>query len=138
MQKQNQNLIVCLVDDDSIYRFTAERTIAATQVQGRIISFPDGKAALAFLANEADNNQLPDIIFLDINMPEIDGWQFLDQFKQLKSQLDKSIVIYMVSSSIDELDIKRSQTYEEVSGYLVKPVHKERFEEILSRFYPSN
>lgn len=62
----------------------------------------------------------------------MDGWQFLDAFKAIKNQLSKSITIYMVSSSVDEYDLRRSSQYQEVANYLIKPVVKERFTELLA------
>jgi response regulator of citrate/malate metabolism len=135
MHHPHNKLIVCLIDDDRIYQFTAQKTIEATQLVSKVISFQHGKEAMHFLtANNANTESLPDIIFLDINMPEMDGWGFLDAFKGIKGQLSKSIVIYMVSSSVDEYDLRRSSEYEEVKNYLIKPVIKERFAEVLASF----
>ena len=88
----------------------------------------DGREALAYLQHTRD---LPDYIFLDINMPFIDGWMFLDDYEHIKSKLAKPISIYMVSSSIDPRDMSRARNNGNVKDYVVKPVTREKFIELL-------
>jgi len=78
-----------------------------------------------------DAGKLPDHLFLDINMPFIDGWMFLEDFVQLKSKLAKEIKIYMVSSSIDQRDMNRAKEYQDVREFVVKPVSMETFSRLL-------
>jgi two-component system, chemotaxis family, chemotaxis protein CheY len=126
--------IIALVDDDKIFQLTASKTIISTELTDRILQFENGEEALAFLnQNKNDSTSLPDYIFLDINMPFVDGWMFLDDYVQLKSKLAKPMTIYMVSSSIDPRDINRAKTHAEVSDYVVKPVTRERFIELLKK-----
>ncbi len=122
--------VIAVVDDDSVYQFTASRTLQATHLANQILQFPNGKEALAFLRN-GDGRQLPDIIFLDINMPITDGWAFLEEFHELKAKLNKEIKIYMVSSSIDPRDRNRAKTYPEVADYMEKPISMSKFSEVL-------
>jgi CheY-like chemotaxis protein len=76
-----------------------------------------------FLVNNVANNEnLPDIIFLDINMPVMDGWHFLEEYIKLKPRIGKVITIYMISTSVDPEDIERAKKIREVSDYIVKPV----------------
>nr|WP_321222116.1 response regulator [uncultured Psychroserpens sp.] len=72
---------------------------------------------------------LPDIILLDINMPIMDGWQFLDEFVKIESH--KLITIYIVSSSIDPQDIKRAKKYQNISNYIVKPITIKKLKTIM-------
>jgi two-component system, chemotaxis family, chemotaxis protein CheY len=126
--------IIALVDDDKIFQLTASKTIISTELTDKILQFENGEEALAFLhENKNDSSSLPDYIFLDINMPFVDGWMFLDDYVQLKSKLAKPMTIYMVSSSIDPRDINRAKTHSEVSDYVVKPVTRERFIELLKK-----
>ncbi len=126
--------IVALVDDDKIFQLTASRTIIATQVTDRILQFENGEDALEFLKNNLDNKSgLPDYIFLDINMPFVDGWMFLEDYARLKSKLAKPMTIYMVSSSIDPRDMNRAKSHSEVSDYVIKPVTREKFIELLGK-----
>lgn len=124
--------VIAVVDDDSVYQFTASRTLQATHLANQILQFTNGKEALAFLKNgSADGRSLPDIIFLDINMPITDGWAFLEEFHQLKAKLEKEIKIYMVSSSIDPRDRNRARNYPEVTDYMEKPISMSKFSEVL-------
>jgi two-component system, chemotaxis family, chemotaxis protein CheY len=130
----NKPPIIALVDDDKVFQMTASRTIKAANLTDRILQFENGEEALDFLKmNAADSDSLPDVIFLDINMPFVDGWMFLDDYAELKENLKKQIRIYMVSSSIDPRDIDRARRNINVKEYVIKPVSREKFEELLSR-----
>lgn len=125
-------LNIFLVDDDLIYQFTAKKTLESMGLQGTISSFTDGQKAISFLSEHAnDLNALPDVIFLDINMPVMDGWEFIEAFQRLN--VPKKIDIYMVSSSVDEQDLQRSRQYATILDYIVKPVGRTCFEELLKR-----
>ena len=123
---------VLIVDDDRVYRFAAVKIIAATELAGSIIECNDGQEAVNFIKmNMDDSSNLPDIIFLDINMPVMNGWDFLKVFSALAPQLSKTIHIYVVTSSIDKSDIERSKEFSVVTDYIVKPVTKETFSRLL-------
>jgi CheY-like chemotaxis protein len=125
---------IAIIDDDKIFQLTASKTIISTQVTDKILQFENGEDALKFIkSNLSDPGLLPDYIFLDINMPFIDGWMFLEDFGAIKSQVTKSITIYMVSSSIDPRDIARAKSNLFVSDYVIKPVTREKFIELLKR-----
>jgi len=126
--------IIALVDDDQIFRLTASKTISASHLTEKILQFENGEDALIFLRENATNAEhLPDYIFLDINMPYVDGWMFLDDYRDLKSELKKKIIIYMISSSIDPRDVSRAKGNENVKDYIVKPVSREKFIELLQQ-----
>jgi len=89
---------------------------------------------LNFLKSNQENaDSLPDYIFLDINMPLVDGWMFLEDYASLKSKLSKTILIYMISSSIDPRDMTRAKQNPEIKQYVIKPVTREKFIELLSK-----
>ena len=126
--------IIALVDDDKVFQLTTLRTIQAAKLTDKILQFENGEEALSFLkvhAMETDN--LPDFIFLDINMPFVDGWMFLEDFATLKTGLKKDISIYMVSSSIDPRDVKRAKGDKNVQEYIIKPVSREKLIEVLKK-----
>lgn len=130
MHQPKPNILI--VDDDLVYRFAATKTIAATGLAEKIVECNDGLEALNYLKeNIHQPENLPDVIFLDINMPTMDGWEFLTSFDSITSQFPKPIQIYMVTSSIDKNDIQRSKQFATVSDYLVKPIFKETFGKIL-------
>lgn len=124
--------VVALVDDDKIFRLTASKTIATTSLTGKILQFENGDDALTFLKQHAgDISELPDYIFLDINMPYVDGWMFLEDFSRIKASIHKHITIYVISSSIDPRDVTRAKENKDVRDYVLKPVSKEKFIELL-------
>ena len=126
--------IIALVDDDKVFQLTASRTIKAANLTDKILQFENGEEALDFLKiHAAESDSLPDYIFLDINMPFVDGWMFLDDYATLKLNLKKKIEIYMVSSSIDPRDIDRARRNADVREYVIKPVSREKFVELLSK-----
>ncbi|RAW01373.1 response regulator [Pseudochryseolinea flava] len=130
----NKQPIIALVDDDKVFQLTASRTIKAANLTDKILQFENGEEALQFLkVNAAESENLPDVIFLDINMPFVDGWMFLDDYAELKEKLTKQIRIYMVSSSIDPRDIDRAKRNVHVREYVIKPVSREKFAELLNR-----
>lgn len=125
--------IICIVDDDKVYQFTATRAIKSVAAVKRILVFNDGEEANIFLKDNMKNREiLPDIIFLDINMPYMDGWQFMEEFVKLKPSLSKVITIYMVSSSVQPSDVERAKKISDISDYIVKPINKETFQELLN------
>lgn len=125
--------IVCLIDDDNIYQYTARVILEATGLTRQIQSFYNAQDALAFFNNpdNFDADTLPDVIFLDINMPVMDGWDFLEEFGKFHHRLPKNIHIYMVSSSVNSSDMQRSRGYSTVSDYLVKPVNRAQYQEVM-------
>lgn len=124
---------ICLIDDDNIYQFTARTILESTGLTKEIRSFYNGCEAIKFFRNK-ENQQtdtLPDVIFLDINMPIMNGWEFLDEYHKLQSELPKYITLYVVSSSIDDHDMQRSKTYKEVTDFIVKPVSRIKYKELI-------
>lgn len=126
--------IVALVDDDKIFQLTASRMLQAVQPATQILQFGNGEEALHFLQqNAADSKNLPDFIFLDINMPFVDGWMFLQDYARVKKSLRKQLIIYMTSSSIDPRDVDRAKRNADIQGYVIKPLTKEKFRELLDK-----
>lgn len=126
--------IIALVDDDKIFQITASKTIKAANLTDKILQFENGEEALDFLKDHArDSENLPDYIFLDINMPYVDGWMFMEDFADLKTNLSKTIFIYMVSSSIDPRDMDRARKNADIREYVIKPVTREKFIELLQK-----
>ncbi len=126
---------IFVIDDDRIYQFAAKKTIEATGLAEKVMIFSNGEEAIHYLKkNAADGSSIPDIIFLDINMPVMNGWQFLEEYAHLRSDLQKNITIYMVSSSVDEYDIRKSKEFKTVSDYIIKPIQKEKFSQVLSSY----
>ncbi len=118
---------IWVIDDDGIYQIIANKIIERSELFLTVNSFINGKLAIdalrTIVRNTTDNNErIPDIILLDINMPIMDGWEFMEKMSLLKSTLNKNIIVYIVSSSIAAEDKKKSKTYSDILGYLSKPI----------------
>jgi two-component system, chemotaxis family, chemotaxis protein CheY len=123
-----------LIDDDPIQLRLAELLINRTAVFDQLQIFGGAEGALEFLQAAENRSDLPDIILLDLNMPETDGWMFLERFKGIIGDLDKEIRIFILSSSIDENEIARSRQYPFVAGFISKPINQDILKEIGSQF----
>lgn len=129
-----KNNIAWIIDDDPIQVFVAKRTLKKIRFSQNIRALDNGKDALEELTDLAasKDNRLPDIIFLDINMPQMDGCQFLEEFEKIS--FTKKIAVYLVTSSIDPVDEERAKTWDSLSGYLIKPLKTEDLEKILEKY----
>lgn len=116
--------IIWVIDDDIIYQTIINKLIQKSGVFSTHSSFMNGKEAIITLNNilEEDEGHLPDIILLDINMPVMDGWEFMEEIKKIKSKIKKHILIYIVSSSIAIEDKDKSKTFTDIMGYIPKPI----------------
>lgn len=121
-----------IIDDDKIYVYGLKKMLSIHDFCKNVLIFNNGEEAIKYMKPLIVSNEgLPDIILLDINMPVMDGWEFLDEFIKIKPKIKKKITIYMVSSSINPIDIERAKSYSEVSNYFVKPIKMEDLAEIL-------
>ena len=128
-------IIICIIDDDDIYQFTITKTLETEKIAKKILVFNDGEEAINFLIDNISNSEeIPDLIFLDINMPIMDGFEFLEEFVSLKPKVGKKIQIYMVSSSVDPVDRDRAAKISEVSDYIVKPIESNKIATILEKY----
>lgn len=123
---------IWVIDDDDIHQFFAKKSIEQFSSGSNIGTFSNGLAALDnFKQLQHSPDLLPDIIFLDINMPEMDGWEMMDRLCELLPQQSHSISIYIVSSSIAASDREKAKSYPEVTGFLIKPIVPETLESVL-------
>jgi len=122
--------LACIVDDDPIFVYGAKRMLELADFCNGFLIFNNGHDALFKLKTLIKSGEnLPDLILLDLNMPIMDGWQFLDNFTKIN--IEKKIIIYIVSSSIDPIDIEKSKSYAAVSNFVVKPISFDKIKELM-------
>ena len=128
---KNKKLI--MVDDDEIFIYLTKKAIDSVNIVDLIKVFGNGLDAIDFLKAHAQKpEELPEIIFLDLSMPIMDGWQFLEEYILLQPTLGRKIIIYIVSSSISPEDIIRARKITAVTDYIIKPITKEKLIEVAS------
>lgn len=124
---------VCIIDDDPIFVFGATRLIKKSLFCETILVYSNGKEALDKLKKimKSDNlEKIPDLIFLDLNMPILDGWGFLEEFTTISPP--KNIVVYIVTSSISNFDKQKAKEYAQaVKEYVIKPITPVKLKEII-------
>ena len=129
--------IACIIDDDPIFIFGLKKVMNSVDFAEEVLVYKNGEDALEnLIAIKDDKEALPEVILLDLNMPIMDGWQFLDEFTQVK--VDKKITVYIVSSSIDPLDYEKSKKYSHIENYIIKPVQTDDLKTILKTFKSQN
>lgn len=126
--KRITNLFV--IDDDKIYHFLFKNLLKQNDIHVRATYFTNGADAIDFIKNCREDDQ-PDLILLDINMPIMNGWQFLEEYNKLQGIINKECVVYMISSSNNDVDIERSKSFDGVvKDYFLKPICKEDLDKI--------
>lgn len=123
---------VFVVDDDKIFHFIIKKLLTSNNININPSYFLNGLEALEGLKSKLDSGESqPDLILLDINMPILDGWQFLEEFKKLKDKLKKEITIYIISSSDNQTDLDKAEVFsDEVHNYYLKPISVDEIKSI--------
>ena len=117
-----RNQKVCIIDDDMICTLTTKKILSHSGYSSEVVSFVNGRDAFNFICeNITAIDKLPDIIFLDIEMPFMNGFEFMAEFEKIKIAIGKKICIYMVSSSTAVEDIQKALSFSSVQDYFVKP-----------------
>lgn len=126
---------VMLIDDNEIDNLINQKMIEAANITEHIFTHTGARSAIEFLRNiekisKIAKDVLPDVIFLDIDMPLMDGFQFLDEFEKLNEDTKKKCKIVMLTSSINPQDVNKSKKYSYVKKYINKPLSQENLEKL--------
>jgi len=125
---------ICIIDDDKVYTFGIKKIIKNHLPGNTVTSYENGKMALDRLREmNPSDDEIPDFIFLDIDMPEMNGWDFLKEFEELRNSIEKKIQIFVISSRIESENESLYQVEwdDKVSKFMPKPVNADTLKGIL-------
>jgi len=133
---RNKLKTVLLIDDSDYDNLFHERVIRKSELVENVVIKTSGKEALDYLIeNQKQSKENPDIIFLDINMPGMNGWEFLEQYQKLEESGKSKVVLIMLTSSDNPNDIAKSKEYPEITDYKIKPLSSPVLEEVIERYF---
>ena len=127
---------IMLVDDSPDDNFFHEREIKKANLANIVITKGSAKKALEYLTS----NEKPrsDLIFLDINMPGMNGWEFLEEYSRLDNKLQGDVIIIMLTTSDNLDDVARAKKWDIVSDYITKPLTRAMMKEIADKYFKSH
>lgn len=134
--KQLKNILV--IDDDRILQLICKQIIKNYDPQIKVDGFLNAEEALnhlGHLAEHLNGHIVPDLILLDLNMPKIDGWEFLEQARKIKFKEKENIVIAILSSSVFPEDKMKASQYGEIAEYIEKPLTKTHLDRIRMKYF---
>jgi CheY-like chemotaxis protein len=125
-----------LVDDNEHDNFFHEREIKKVDASIDVVAKQSGNEALDYLKlNREKENLHPDLIFLDINMQGMNGWEFLEQYSLLTKEVQSHALIVMLTTSSNPADNKRAQSFDFISDYITKPLTQEIMIKISTKYF---
>ena len=133
LNRMSDTPLVWIIDDDDISKFVMKRNLSQLSVTN-VIEFPDSLQPLKILTDNFDSvDILPDIILLDLNMPKLNGFQFMEEFRVTNEKIKKDIQIYMLTSSLSSNDIDRAKSFPEISEYIIKSITLRNLSKIVDK-----
>jgi CheY-like chemotaxis protein len=128
----NKKLHFIVIDDSKLDCFIAERIIKNTGKSESITSFQQAVEALEYISNKPDDEQSHTIVLVDIQMPVMNGFQFVEAFEQLPAHITNQYTLYVITSSINENDFTRVHNFASVKQFLNKPLNSNSLTILLS------
>lgn len=125
----NTYRMVWLIDDDSIHNMVLEILIKRSGFAENVLSFTNARYAIEALtdANEK-GNPFPDVIFLDLNMNDMNGWEFLEHYHKFDDERKSKCKVFVLTSSVNRTDRERALQNEDVAEFLSKPITLDFFQ----------
>lgn len=133
---KNKLKCILLVDDNYDDNYFHQIVIKGMNITDTIQVVNNGIQALEFLKNE--NQIIPELVFLDINMPKMNGWEFLEAYRELNLEQKAKVIIIMLTTSEDPADKERAGQLKEVIDFKVKPLTKKMLTEIVEQYFPNH
>ncbi|MDB5116997.1 MAG: response regulator [Mucilaginibacter sp.] len=131
--------ILFVLDDDPVFHRLIELSLARSRPFKSVYHHYEAKPLINYLwANRDDRSNLPDIIFVDIKMPVIDGWDFMDALQKIFPTLCKKITVYVVSVSVIKSDMTRAAKYPFVREFISKPISTGKLMDIAQQMSNAN
>ena len=128
---------VVLIDDCKATNYIHRLIIEKYGFAEAITEFMNGKEAIDYLSTEVDGEfPTPELIFLDLNMPVMNGWEFLESYKHLPSNQQAGVVVVMLTTSLNPDDEAQADNIDGVKAFSSKPLTIEKLDGVLAEFYP--
>lgn len=125
----NSKIDLLVIDDDDINIFIIKKIVEKTGYNINMVAKTNGQLAIDHLNTLLENNEaFPQLVLIDINMPVLNGWEFLEAYDKL--EITQRVDMYMLSSSVYENDIEKAKTYKTVKGFISKPLSINRLIEL--------
>ena len=128
---------ILLIDDSESDNFIHKKRIEKTGVCDEVVVMFGGKEALDYLSTLGLDSKYPkpELVFLDINMPGMNGWEFLEEYKNLMEEMKANVVISMLTTSVSEQDSDMAASRPEIKSFENKPLTEDKLLEIVDRFF---
>ena len=128
------SLKLLIIDDDPISVFLTKKVIEKADINAHVLTYDNAINALSLFKKINDINEIPDVIFLDLNMPIMNGWEFIDHFSKLDEQIKAKVTLFILSASDNHNDISRAAKYSFIKRYISKPIRVNQIKDLFNTY----
>ncbi|MAD97512.1 MAG: response regulator [Flavobacteriaceae bacterium] len=126
---------VLLIDDSEPTNYVNKKIVTKANITEKIVAVESGFEALDYLKTRTNEADIPELIFLDINMPGMSGWEFLTEYEKLPKNDKALVVVVMLTTSLNPSDRTKAVRLGYVGDFIIKPLNLEKVEEIYEAFF---